>query len=278
MEGVKVSTDNYYFHVFLLYIAHPYNRKASVIITRMSKTGERAYFKAIGKDGLAFTLAKPFSDPVNTGAYLTDIGAVFAQLPQPPARILDLGCGSGWTSNFYAQAGFEVIGVDISKDAVKAANETFVKPSLQLSYRHADYDKLGYADEFDAVVFFDSLHHSDDERDGLRAAYKALKPGGSIILCEPGTGHSKSPSSIEAVAKYGVNERDMPPKLSRKALRAVGFVNTKVYTYPAMLYRANYKIFTGKRFFINNSLTRGVLSLLLATLLKRRHGIVTARK
>lgn len=245
----------------------------------MSKVGERRYFKAIGEDGLSFTLAKPFSDSINTGAYLADIGAVFTLLPQPPARLLDLGCGSGWTSHFYAQAGYEVVGVDISKDAIKAAGKAFARPELKLSYRHADYDELKYKDEFDAVVFFDSLHHSDDELDGLSAAYRALKPSGIIILCEPGMGHSKSPSSLEAVAKYGVNERDMPPKLSRKALKKAGFQNIKTYAYPALLHRTSYKSFGGaRRAIMNKPLIRGLASFGLSTALRRNHGIVTAHK
>lgn len=244
----------------------------------MAKAGERKYFKAIGQDGLEFTLAKPFSDPGNLGGLLSDIAAVFSLLPEPPAKVLDLGCGSGWTSNFYAQAGYEVVGVDIAKEAVAAATERFVKPNLKLSYRHADYDKLGFKNEFDAAVFFDSLHHAEDELDGITAAYNALKPGGIIILCEPGKGHSTSPSSIEAVKKYGVNERDMPPKLSKKALAKAGFKNAKVYAYPALIHRASYKQFAGKRRSLNRSFARGLVSFGLTTFMKSNHGIVIARK
>jgi len=244
----------------------------------MAKAGERTYFKKIGKEGVDFTLAKPFSDPANTGSLLSDIAAVFTLLPQPPAKIIDLGCGSGWTSHFYALSGYDVTGVDISKDAVKAAGGRFSKPGLPLTYIHADYDTLPYENGFDAAVFFDSLHHAEDEVAALTAAYDALKPGGIIVLCEPGSGHSKSPSSIEAVEKYGVNERDMPPMLSRKALKKAGFKNIRTLPYPALLHRANYKTFTGIKRPLNMLAGRQLVSLMLGSILMRNHGIVTARK
>jgi len=245
----------------------------------MAKSGERTYFKKIGEDGVNFTLGKPFTDPQNIGSLLSDIAAVFTLLPSPPATIIDLGCGSGWTSNFYARAGYDVVGVDISKDAVEAAKKQFTNPSLLLDYVCKDYDRLSYKDMFDAAVFFDSLHHAEDEVAALKAAYKALKPGGVIILCEPGVGHSKSPSSIEAVEKYGVNERDMPPALSRKGLRTAGFLDIKTFAYPAMIHRSLYKSFDGKLSRAkNNRLVRTLYASGLQTALRGRHGIVVARK
>lgn len=244
----------------------------------MAKAGERTYFKEIGEAGISFTLEKPFSDPVNVGSLLSDIAAVFSLLPKPPAKIIDLGCGSGWTSNFYALGGYDVTGVDISSDAVEAAEKRFVRPNLSLKYVHGDYDTLPYSDDFDAAVFFDSLHHAEDEVAALTAAYKALKPGGTIVLCEPGVGHSKSPSSIEAVKKYGVNERDMPPTLSRKALKKVGFKDIKTFPYPALLHRANYKEFSGRKRILNTLPGRQLTSFILGSIFLRNHGIVTARK
>ena len=244
----------------------------------MPKSGERSYFKAIGADGMGFTLHKPFSDPKNMPGLLSDIAAVITQLPLPPAKLLDLGCGSGWTSNFYAQAGYEVTGVDISKDAVEAARKHFVKPGLGLKFRHGDYDQLGDLKDFDCTVFFDSLHHSEDELDGLRAAYRALKPGGIIILCEPGVGHSKTAASVEAMQKYNVNERDMPPRLSRKGLRSAGFINIQTFAYPAITHRFLYTTRLGKMSFRNNALVRAISAGAAASLLLGKHGLVVATK
>lgn len=244
----------------------------------MAKNGERTYFKNIGEEGVDFTLGKPFSDPNNIGSLLSDIAAVFTLLPQPPARIIDLGCGSGWTSNFFALAGYDVTGVDIAPEAVEAANKRFQRPGLSLKYACADYDNLEFKNIYDVAVFFDSLHHAEDEVDALKAAYTALKPGGLIILCEPGVGHSKSPSSIEAVEKYGVNERDMPPKISKKALRSAGFKSIDTYAYPALAHRSLYKKYQHKKTIMNHRVVRPLSVALLSSFLLNQHGIVVAVK
>lgn len=244
----------------------------------MAKQGEREYFKKIGKDGVAFTLHKPFSDPNNVGSLLHDIAAVMSLLPPPPARIIDLGCGSGWTSSFYARAGYEVVGVDIAPDAVRAAKKHF-KDIQNLSFVSKDYDEIKYKGNFDAAIFFDSLHHAESEVAALSAAYRALKPGGTLIACEPGVGHSKSPSSIEAVKKYGVNEKDMPPKLLKKFMREAKFTAIKTYAYPAITHRALYKNRKGLIGKIRNSaVIRGLTTGYLATFARRDHGIVVAQK
>lgn len=244
----------------------------------MAKKGEREYFKKIGKDGVSFTLNKPFSDSKNVGALLHDIAAVFSLLPEPPAKIIDLGCGSGWTSSFYARAGYGVTGVDISADAIKAARLHF-KDFKNLSFTHKDYDEISYSEGFDVAVFFDSLHHAESELDALSAAYRALRPGGLLIACEPGKGHSISPSSIEAVKKYGVNEKDMPPKLLKKFLKEAGFSQIRTYAYPAISHRALYKERAGIMGKIRNSAPiRGLTAGYLATIARSNHGIVTARK
>lgn len=245
----------------------------------MAKVDEKRYFKAIGSNGIDATLRKPFSDNENVGSLLSDIAAIFSLISKPPASIIDLGCGSGWTSNFFALAGYEVLGVDIAKEAIDAAKNNFKDTKHNLTFECSDYDNLKHKDKFDIAVFFDSLHHADDESVALKAAYNTLKPGGTIILCEPGVGHSKSPTSIEAVEKYGVSEKDMPPKISKKALQKAGFKNIKVYAYPAIAHRANYKTFYSKnRKIFNYSFMRGIVAFSLNTFQKGNHGIVIAQK
>ncbi len=246
----------------------------------MAKAGERTYFKAIGQDGIENSLYKPYSDGVTIGGLLHDIAAVYSLFPdhQAKLKVLDLGCGTGWTSSFYAQSGHQVTGVDISPDAVEAAQKHFAHLK-NLKFICSDYDNMPYENEFDVAIFFDSLHHSEDEQDGLKAAYKALKPGGKIIICEPGLGHSKTAQSINAVKTYGVNERDMPPKLSRKALKQSNFKNLKTYAYPAMVHRALYSSGAGKtKILRSNDWFRALTVAIFATIAKPWHGIVTATK
>ncbi|MCX6728184.1 MAG: class I SAM-dependent methyltransferase [Candidatus Saccharibacteria bacterium] len=242
----------------------------------MTKKDEKLYFSKIGQTGVDFTLNKPFSDPENLGSLLSDMAAIFSLMPKTPVEVADLGCGSGWTSNFYALAGHKVTGIDISKPAIDAANGFFKRENL--TFVCSDFDKMKFRDKFDVAIFSDSLHHTDDESETLKSVYSILKPGGMIIICEPGTGHSKSVSSIEAKKIYSVTERDMPPKLSKKALKNSGFKNIKSYAHPARLHRVNYKQFSNNKKILNHTVPRTALSLAFSSFMKNNHGIVTASK
>ena len=127
---------------------------------------------------------------------------------------------------------------------------------------------------------FQVLEHIYDVKDFIEASLKVLKKGGKIIVCEPGRGHARAESSLRAVAEYGVNERDMPPSLSRRQLRAAGFVQVKTYAYPAlahrMLYAGGGKGLAG--IIRSNAIRRAIGVGLITSVLKSWHGIVTAEK
>src|SRR5205085_1649437 len=106
----------------------------------------------------------------------------------------------------------EVVGVDLAPEMIRLANEQRDAFGLtNLRFAVSDYESLPYRAEFDAAVFFDSLHHADDEALAVRAAFAALGPGGVCIADEPGEGHARSDESLAAVARFGVTEKDMPP-------------------------------------------------------------------
>jgi SAM-dependent methyltransferase len=208
----------------------------------VSKEAEREYFRRIGDAGIAHSLGKPFSD--STGPrLLIEIGAVLSLLPPPPGRLIDLGCGTGWTSSFFARCGYDVLGLDLSPEAVDAARHEFVLPNLEFEVH--DYEDEWNSADFDGAVFFDSLHHAADERSALRTAHAALRVGGACVVCEPGRGHATSATSVEASEGFGVRERDMPPQLVIDAALAVGFSRAEVFCHPHELHRHLYAPRTG---------------------------------
>jgi SAM-dependent methyltransferase len=79
--------------------------------------------------------------------------------PPAPAKILDVGVGNGWTSDFFARAGYEVTALDISSDMIDIARQR----TCSALFMVADYEAGPIGDMFDAAVIYDALHHSDDE-------------------------------------------------------------------------------------------------------------------
>ncbi len=197
----------------------------------MSKAGERDYLNKLGEAGKVHALGKPFSDP-HCGMYLIHLGNLMQLLPPAPARVLDLGIGSGWTSSFLAKAGYEVVGVDISEDMIALAerNRSFYGAE-SLSFVVSDYETLGFEEEFDAAVFYDSLHHAIDEKEALACAFRALKPGGVLVCHEPASGHADAEESVKARELYDITEKDMPPERIVAVGRGVGFTEHGLYSH-----------------------------------------------
>ena len=115
-------------------------------------------------------------------------------LPPPnkqKPRILDIGCGNGSLSNFLAQQGYEVVGVEESESGVKLANQSF--PScrfIQGSIYDLPYSELG--DNFDIVIAVEVIEHLFYPKELVRSSKKCLKPNGGLILTTPYHGYLKN--------------------------------------------------------------------------------------
>jgi SAM-dependent methyltransferase len=193
----------------------------------MPRKGEFTYYERIGQEGLRYAVNKPFSEE-QRGLHLMEVGALFSLLPPPPARVLECGCGTGWLTYFLAKSGYQAVGTDVSPLALRMATENpLFAESPRPEFVVGDWETLDYHDEFDAVIFFDSLHHSVDEQKAVRCAYRALRPGGVFIASETGVGHEAA--SREVMEKYDVTEKDMPPKRILKLGAAARFTTRLVY-------------------------------------------------
>jgi len=211
----------------------------------MAKQGEIEYIQNLrrdrGTESIDHAVNKPFSDP-DCSKYLAELSAILLLLPPPPARLLDAGCGTGWTSCFFAKRGYQVVGVDISSDMIELARALAKRERLENTvFEVHDYESMPFHDEFDCAVFFDSLHHSVDELLAIKAIFNALKPGGKCVTDEPGVGHGTSEVSLGAIEKFGVTERDMPPFLIIKTGKKVGFKKFMVYPHAYNFLQLTYR-------------------------------------
>lgn len=205
------------------------------------KQGEREYFARIGEEGRRHALRKPFSDD-HCLEYLANVTALMSLMRPPPGRIVEFGCGTGWLGQLFAQRGYEVIGIDISPDAIALAEQLKAERGItNASYRVADYEEVRIDPPADYVVFHDALHHAESELAALRAAYAALVPAGMVLCIEPGEGHSRAESSRRAVAEFGVHEKDMPPRTVLRHARAAGFRRHVVLPWPWFHLRSVYR-------------------------------------
>jgi SAM-dependent methyltransferase len=204
----------------------------------MPRTGELTYYERIGESGRQHALCKPFSDE-ECGLYLMRIGALFSVLPPPPARVLECGCGTGWLAHLLARRGYDVVATDVAPEAIRLARDhpPFADGRAP-EFLVADFESLTFESAFDAVVFFDSLHHAVDETAALRGAFRALRPGGVCVALEPGRGHERKSEAVDAA--FDVTDKDMPPSHIWRIGRQVGFTRCRMLPAPQHLGKALY--------------------------------------
>jgi ubiquinone/menaquinone biosynthesis C-methylase UbiE len=115
-----------------------------------------------------------------------------AQL-SPPARILDLACGTGNLSFRLAETGYDVLGIDYSNAMLDMARKKqksapdFVKTlQNQPQWQWGDMRAFQVQDPFNAVVcHYDSLNHLHTRQDfqsTIIQVARALKPNGLFLF------------------------------------------------------------------------------------------------
>jgi SAM-dependent methyltransferase len=108
----------------------------------------------------------------------------------PPADVLDVGCGLGYVALELARDGCRVIGIDPDPTSVEVARRTrdadptLADPSA-LSYEVADVTEWrAPPDSYDAIVAGRVLHHVPDLAGVTPEMGRWLRPGGRLVCVE----------------------------------------------------------------------------------------------
>lgn len=96
---------------------------------------------------------------------------VAAHLPVAPARVLEIGCGSGALARAMARLGHDVLAIDPAA------------PEGEL-FRRVTLEELDDPGPYDAVVASRSLHHIHDLAAAIDRIAALLAPGGRLLLHE----------------------------------------------------------------------------------------------
>ena len=121
--------------------------------------------------------------------WLPDIADVDLRLrSEPPARVADLACGTGWSSIAMAQAYplISVDGFDLDADAIRAAQANAEETGLEgrVTFAVADASGPGVSGRYDLVTIFEALHDMSRPVDALRVARGLLRESGCVIVAD----------------------------------------------------------------------------------------------
>jgi SAM-dependent methyltransferase len=98
-----------------------------------------------------------------------------------PSRILDVGCGHGWSTWLFRQEGHDAYGTDLHAGPLEAQ-----RIDESIPYISADAQRLAFADAtFDIVAMHAVLEHVPDPERALRECLRVLRRGGRLVVVGP---------------------------------------------------------------------------------------------
>ena len=100
-------------------------------------------------------------------------------------RVLELGCGAGEGSIYFALQGAEVVATDISTGMIEVVKRVADKFGVPVTAHRMTAEHIDYPDaSFDIVYGNGVLHHVDFVK-AVAEASRVLKPGGRAFFIEP---------------------------------------------------------------------------------------------
>ncbi|MDN4481797.1 methyltransferase domain-containing protein [Demequina muriae] len=111
-------------------------------------------------------------------------------LDRPGARIVDVGCGAGWSAialaHAYPQA--TVVGVDIDAPSIARARTNAEQAGVapRVTFHVGDASTL--AGSFDAAFVFEAVHDMSQPVAVLRAIRRSVVPHGAVVVMDEGVG------------------------------------------------------------------------------------------
>jgi len=107
---------------------------------------------------------------------------------EPPARVADVACGTGWSSIAMALAypRITVDGFDLDEDRIALAHHHSEEIGVadRVTFSVADATDPGVFAQYDLVTIFEALLDMSRPVEALKAARRMLLEGGSIVVAE----------------------------------------------------------------------------------------------
>jgi SAM-dependent methyltransferase len=116
-----------------------------------------------------------------------------AELP-PGGRILDGGCGPGLVGEALLQAGYRVVGVDLSAEMIARARQRCASFGARAVFEQKSLFDPSLVGPFEGAISRFVLHHTPDPIAFLRRQVELLRPGGVLAACD----HTTDPDAARA--------------------------------------------------------------------------------
>lgn len=152
---------------------------------------------------------------------------ILTKLNANTEKILDLGCGTGFTMEMFKNYG-RVVGIDNAEHALKFSRQ---REQFRLIKANIEKQLPFKQDMFDTVFAFDVLEHLNNDAACLNELYRVCKKGSYVIITVPAYQFmwSKHDESLHHKRRYS-------KKALRKAVQDAGFTLKKLSYFNTILF------------------------------------------
>ncbi len=100
------------------------------------------------------------------------------------SRALDIGCGGGILTEAMAEAGAEVMGIDMAEAPLSVARLHQMESGAEVEYEQTTAEELAsrQAGQFDVVTCLEMLEHVPSPSRVIASAAELVKPGGHVVF------------------------------------------------------------------------------------------------
>jgi 2-polyprenyl-3-methyl-5-hydroxy-6-metoxy-1,4-benzoquinol methylase len=197
--------------------------------------------------------------------WLPAVADVDARLrSDPPARVADVACGTGWSSISIARAypNARVDGFDLDAGSIALARENLARSGLgeRITFEQRDAADPQLSGRYDLVTIFEALHDMPNPVGALEALRALLAPGGALIVMDENASERfEAPADRVQRLLYGysvlhclpVGMADQPsagtgtvmrPSILRRYAREAGFEHVEILPIESDFWRF-YRLF-----------------------------------
>ena len=107
-------------------------------------------------------------------------------------RVLDIGCGNGYTAGLFLAKGCRVVGIDASADGIEIARCTYPEARFEVLAGNDDVLFELNCEPFDLAISTEVIEHVYDPHAFVQGCYRTLRPGGRFICSTPYHGYLKN--------------------------------------------------------------------------------------
>ena len=152
--------------------------------------------------------------------------------PTPEDRILEVGCGAGFSADYLDGRFKQYLGIDYSDALIEKARARWSHATSKVEFRSVDIRDFRCTDLFDRIFMIGVLHHIESPEEVLRNLLPMLKPGAPILCNEP----SRSNPIIQLLRRcrtkidpaYSDDQAVYRPKELTRLFAQAGFVNIHI--------------------------------------------------